>query len=180
MRCYVVMTAPKAWKDWIITIIISECKNIVCFLASHYHIIILMLMKLKTVIKVHACVVKYSLCQWGEPDVQRRKGETSSHTLRENPVVHFFVVPFFVDISIPSVKLAVRHRGHAENLTTELCTNWVPLPPTYIPWLHFYAFPQTRNLKAGITMCCPIALTVCPSSCSIFPDKYHPGNPSDT
>lgn len=36
-RCNVVMTALKAWKNEVITIIISECGDEICFLASHYH-----------------------------------------------------------------------------------------------------------------------------------------------
>lgn len=50
-----------------------------------------------------------------------------------------------------------------------------PTLPTYVPWLQFWAFQQTRILQAGIPTWCPPALTVCPSSCSIFPDKYHRG-----
>lgn len=37
-----------------------------------------------------------------------------------------------------------------------------------------YYSTQTHHLQAGFTVYLSPALTVCPSSCSIFPDKYHP------
>lgn len=101
MQRYVVTTAPKAWRDWIITIIISERENKACCLAWHYRAIILTPVKLRTsVIKVHACVLEHWLCQCRELDVQRRKGATSSHAhahahaKRDNPVVPFFFSAF--------------------------------------------------------------------------------------
>lgn len=184
MQRYVVTTAPKAWRDWIITIIISERENKACCLAWHYRAIILTPVKLRTsVIKVHACVLEHWLCQCRELDVQRRKGATSSHAhahaqaKRDNPVVPFFFQrSFFCGYFHTICQTACEtQRSHAESLTTEALCKPRPTLPTYAPpkcnsnadtrstgWRHYVLPP-------------PPALAVCPWSCSIFPDKYHPG-----
>lgn len=142
MQRYVVTTAPKAWRDWIITIIISERENKACCLAWHYRAIILTPVKLRTsVIKVHACVLEHWLCQCRELDVQRRKGATSSHAhahahaKRDNPVVPFFFQrSFFCGYFHTICQTACEtQRSHAESLTTEALCKPRPTLPTYAP-----------------------------------------------
>lgn len=155
--------------DWIIILIISECGIKICFLASDYRIIIFVAEETE---HCHhdGCLRGNTLVMAvGGLEVQRREGETTKFTFGENPILPFFVV----DISIPSVNLPVRHREAAESLTLEASHK---LKTTHrFPWLQFYTFLQTHKVQGGATMCCPAALTACPSSCSIFPDKYHPG-----
>lgn len=88
----------------------------------------------------------------------------------------FFGVHFFVDISIPSVRPPVRHReAMLKASPLRPCANRDPHSPHMPP--PNVILMLTHGLQAGVTMCCPPppALAVCPWSCSIFPDKYHPG-----
>lgn len=101
-----------------------------------------------------------------------------THTQRETIPLYlfFFGIHFFVDISIPSVRPPVRHReAMLKASPLRPCANRDPHSPHMPP--PNVILMLTHGLQAGVTMCCPPppALAVCPWSCSIFPDKYHPG-----
>lgn len=110
--------------------------------------------------------------------VQRLHTHTHTHKQRETIPLYlfFFRRSFFCGYFHTICQTACEtQRSHAESLTTEALCKPRPTLPTYAPpkcnsnadtrstgWRHYVLPP-------------PPALAVCPWSCSIFPDKYHPG-----
>lgn len=85
------------------------------------------------------------------------------HTSGDDPIIYFFIVPFFCGICIPSINLSVKQKENMLQYThiLHICPLIVILQQTHTP-------------QGGVTVCCPPALSVCPRSCSIFPNRYQP------